>query len=83
MQQIRFNCHKCKIIHNNKWFTLFWCYITCYLRADYFLLLKVVKTLTGNTEKKIEITYVLHTVSFEYQPSLLSEGVKKDLRLAF
>jgi len=24
---MRFNCHKCEIIHNNKWFTLFLCYI--------------------------------------------------------
>jgi len=31
MQQIRFDCHKWEIIHNNKWFTLFLCYITCYL----------------------------------------------------
>jgi len=29
----RVNRHKCKIIHNNKWFTLFLCYITCYLMA--------------------------------------------------
>jgi len=28
-----FNCRKCEIIHNNKWFTLFMCYITCYLMA--------------------------------------------------
>ena len=51
--------------------------------AEYFLLLKVLKTLTDSSEKKIEITYVLHTVTFEYQSSILPEGVKRDLGSAF
>ena len=47
------------------------------LTADYFLLLKVLKTLADNTEKKIVITYVLHIVTFRISTFNTIRGCQK------